>query len=86
MTSEDGGMDQSNNTALLALSKIWLLDGDWMKCRACKRVLIASLDGEPMCHKTGCKHASHVHPWADLRNALSARSRPTGAETEVAEG
>jgi hypothetical protein len=68
-------MDARNNTALLLLSKVWLLDGDWMKCRACKQVLIASLDGEPMRHKTGCKHAAHVHPWTDLRNAIAVPVR-----------
>jgi hypothetical protein len=64
-------MDARNNTALLALSKIWKLDGDWMQCRACKAVLIASRDGEPMIHKDRCKHAAHEHPWADLRNAIA---------------
>jgi hypothetical protein len=68
-------MDQRNNTVLLVLSKIWQLDGDWMKCRTCKAVLIASRDGEPMQHKVGCKHAAHSHPWADLRNAMAVPVR-----------
>lgn len=65
-------MDQRNNLALLKLSKVWQLDGDWMKCRACGLALIASRDGEPMRHHAdGCKNEAHVHPWADLRNALA---------------
>jgi hypothetical protein len=75
-------MDRANNTALLTLSKVWLLDGDWMKCRACKQVLIASLDGEPLHHKTGCKHAAHAHPWAELRSAMSL---PSGSLREALE-
>lgn len=65
-------MDQRNNAALIELSKTWELDGDWMKCRVCKAVLIASLDGEPMRHKTDdCKNSAHVHPWAELRSAIA---------------
>jgi hypothetical protein len=66
-------VDQRNNTALIELSKVWQIDGDWMKCRACKAVLIASRDGEPMRHKSDdCRNRKHVHPWADLRNAIES--------------
>jgi hypothetical protein len=65
-------MNRSNNDALLRLSKVWQLDGDWMKCRACGAVMIASRDGEPLRHlRDDCKHVDQVHPWADLRNAIA---------------
>ena len=65
-------MDRSNNAALIELSKVWQLDGDWMRCTGCQAVLIASRDGEPLRHKSAdCKHVAHIHPWTDLRNALS---------------
>ena len=31
---------------LLALARIWKLEGDWMTCQGCKRPLIASREGE----------------------------------------
>ena len=65
-------MDKTNNAALIKLAAVWRWDGDWMVCRGCSAVLIASRDGEPLRHKSGdCKHGAHVHPWTDLRNALS---------------
>jgi hypothetical protein len=65
-------VNHKNNVALIELSKVWKIDGDWMRCRACDAVLIASRDGEPMRHKSDdCKHVAHVHPWADLRKALA---------------
>lgn len=68
-------MDSKNNAALLALAKIWEVDGDWMKCRACGSALVASRDGEPMRHHAdGCRHSAHVHPWAELRAALNAEA------------
>jgi hypothetical protein len=82
-STNDGALatlDQTSNAALLTLSKVWQLDGDWMKCRACDRPLIASRDGEPLSHRAGCKNSAHVHPWAELRSALA--SSPTPAATE----
>jgi hypothetical protein len=65
-------MEQRNNVALLELAKIWILDGDLMKCRACGLALVASRDGEPMRHHAdGCRHREHEHPWRDLRNAMA---------------
>jgi hypothetical protein len=74
-------MNQRNNMALLKLSKVWELDGDWMKCRACKAALIASRDGEPLRHKSAdCRHSAHVHPWSDLRKALAVAPVPSQTE------
>ncbi len=67
-------MDARNNTALLELSKVWELDGDWMKCRSCGRSLVASRDGEPLHHQPeGCRNSKHVHPWSDLRAAMETK-------------
>jgi len=72
-------MDNSNNVALLALSKIWKLDGDWMQCRGCGAALVASRDGEAMRHnRDKCRFIKHVHPWADLRSALDAKGDTHG--------
>lgn len=64
-------MNVANNTALIELSKVWVLDGDLLKCRACKKRLVASRDGEPLRHEDGCKYYHRVHPWQDLRNAMA---------------
>lgn len=69
-------MNHENNIALLELSRVWLIDGDWMRCRACMAVLIASRDGEPLRHKPDCKHAAHAHPWSDLRKAMEVGVTP----------
>lgn len=68
-------MDATNNKALIELSRVWLLDGDWMKCRKCRRALVASRDGELLLHTNGCKYGDRVHPWAELREALGVSSQ-----------
>ena len=72
-------MNRINNDALLAVAKVWTLNGDWMTCRKCRKNLIASRDGEPLLHKTGCANGSRQHPWSELRGALAdnaARPEP----------
>lgn len=76
-------MNHANNLALIEVSKVWEIDGDWMRCRACRAVLIASRDGEPLRHKTECKNAAHVHPWSDLRKAMDVTPVQTGAVGSV---
>lgn len=63
-------MDSLNNAELLDLSRVWELDGDLMRCRVCKRSLVASRDGEEMRHRPGCKNEHILHPWRALRAAL----------------
>lgn len=72
----DGTLGQVNNAALLDLSKVWQLDGDWMTCRSCNRSLIASRDGEPFIHRADCQNSAHLHPWPELRNALASSPPP----------
>lgn len=61
-------MDIWNNVALQEVASVWLLDGDLMKCRMC---LIASRDGEEFHHHADCKHKDKLHPWQELRDAMS---------------
>lgn len=63
-------MNQHANETLRLLSTVWVWDGDWMKCRKCKKALVASRDGEELVHARGCRNSGHVHPWADLRRAI----------------
>lgn len=79
-------MNHSNNRSLIELSKVWLVDGDWMRCRGCGAVLIASRDGEPLRHKADdCRHVAHVHPWRDLRNAMADNISPGRHESATAD-
>lgn len=72
-------MDRTNNAALLELSTIWKLTGDWMQCRGCGAALVASRDGEALRHDhAACRFIKHVHPWADLRSALDAKGDTHG--------
>lgn len=64
-------MNRDDNEMLTALSKFWKWEADWMTCRACKRHLIASRDGEPFAHAAGCKNAELLHPWRSLRLILN---------------
>ena len=75
-------MDRESNAALLSLSRKWKLQGDWMVCRECGRVLVASRDGEALIHKSGCKNQNFQHPWTDLRSILG----PPALSTESPHG
>ena len=70
-------MNLENNRALLALSRVWILDGDLMVCRGCGAGLVASRDGEPMRHRGSCLNSAFVYPWSDLRKAIDL-DRPRG--------
>lgn len=63
-------MNVANNEFLRTILSVWDVDGDLMRCRLCKRALIASRDGEALNHAAGCKNATHKHPWQDLREAM----------------
>jgi len=71
-----GKIPRESNDALIALAKYWKLDGDWMTCRACRRSLIASRDGEELNHGDGCKFWDQQHPWAQLRGLIARRPAP----------
>lgn len=78
-------MKTINNTALDLLHRFWRWEADWMVCQGCKRPLIASRDGEPLGHATGCPNADHVHPWADLRQALGSPEEAQALHTRLTE-
>lgn len=69
-------MTPIDNDALTALHRIWHHEADWMICQGCKRPIIASRDGEELCHADGCKHANEHHPWSQLRAILGAAPKP----------
>jgi hypothetical protein len=71
-------VDRECNDLLTALWKFWEWEADWMTCKACKRHLIASRDGEPLRHADGCKNSSLLHPWQSLRLILNQQSGSAG--------
>ena len=60
------------NNALCNLAGRWVIDGDWMTCKGCKRSLIASRVNESLAHAVGCKLAAttETHPWRALLTIL----------------
>ena len=64
-------MNRESNEMLTALWMFWEWEADRMTCRACKRHLIASRDGEEFAHAAGCKNAALLHPWRSLRLILT---------------
>lgn len=69
-------LSKANDLALMHLARLWVWDGDLMRCRACNRAMVASRDGEEMRHAAGCRNSGHLHPWSDLRNAISPTLSP----------
>lgn len=60
-------MSKNRNEMLLEFGYDWMLDGDLIRCRACKRAHIASRENEDFVHATGCvKWARGGRPWARL--------------------
>lgn len=61
------------NSALCDFSMRWTLDGDYLRCRKCKRPIIASRADMPFSHASGCKAAStsEPHPWRVLARLLA---------------
>lgn len=80
-------MADPRNQALLALSAVWVLDGDLMRCRSCHRSLIASRESESLRHAVTCRFGDRIHPWQELREALDIPSdQPTGYNADPVEG
>lgn len=74
-----------NNEALTALFRVWRWEADWMVCNGCRRPLIASRDGEELGHAAGCENAEHLHPWADLRQALGTEEEAAALHERLTE-
>ena len=66
--------------ALITFSHHWQLDGDYIRCRSCKRPQIISCCHADFPHAAGCKDAAwESQPWktlASLINAQIAKASP----------
>jgi len=60
------------NGSLCKFGMNWLLDGDYLRCRVCKRPQIASCAHLDFPHASDCKCADDVenHPWLTLIGLL----------------
>ena len=65
---------------LTALTKLFIWDGDLMRCRACKYAIHITNQRENMRHKYGCKNTNEIQPWGDLRDLIA--TTPPKGETE----
>jgi hypothetical protein len=64
-------MQTNANAQLRDMAEAWEVDGDLMRCRECRRALIASRDGEPLRHVVNCDFAGREHPWKELRAIIA---------------
>lgn len=71
-------MADQRNDAMMLFGVYWKLDGDLLRCAACNRALILSRDGEALVHGWDCRFSERVHPWRELREALSAKEADRG--------
>ena len=77
---------RESNDKLCDFGRRWRLDGDYLRCVGCARAegkrpnaatcqvgrpMLASCDGQPFKHADGCKQATELHPWAELRTLLA---------------
>ena len=59
------------NDSLCDFGTRWELDGDYLRCRKCKRPHIASRGLEAFTHAAGCKNiGGESHPWKALLGLL----------------
>ena len=59
---------------LMVFSRWWRLDGDYIRCIACKRPCLASYAHMRFDHAAGCRNAATAveRPWLALRHILAA--------------
>lgn len=74
-------MNNVTNDLLMIFGNRWKLEGDWLRCRRCRRPHIASKADQEFSHRSGCIAEGNVetHPWLRLRDILTG-------EAERAEG
>jgi hypothetical protein len=60
------------NDALCSFSNRWRLDGDYIRCRICRRPQITNYRHSAFPHAEGCRAAARVepHPWLTLLELL----------------
>lgn len=62
---------KDRNQLLLDFASDWTLDGDLLRCRACKRAQIASRQDEDFVHRSDCKKKrTGGRPWTFLQSIL----------------
>lgn len=71
MPPDADALHQMNN-ALCDFAMRWVVDGDYLRCKKCKRPHIASAIDRPFEHAAGCKMAatSELYPWRTLMAIL----------------
>lgn len=78
-------MSERNTTtaqpALCDFADRWKLDGDYLRCRRCRRPQIISCAQLDFPHASGCKGAAwERHPWQTLASLINAHIPNTAAE------
>ncbi len=68
------------NGKLCSFSMRWELDGDYMRCRICRRPQLTSYARYPFPHDDGCKAAQvhEAHPWIAFVQLLAPLSQAVG--------
>jgi len=64
----DDKINMKEDEELMDWGRIWELDGDLCRCRACRRAIIRSKKEQPMVHKDGCPNSVFLYPWHALHN------------------
>jgi len=84
-SAQDDAKDEQNrhkiNADLCAFYMRWEADGDYLRCRKCKRPQIASYAEKNFPHAAGCKAVGHVEqrPWLALVDLLRPLIGPAPA-------
>ena len=73
------------NDKLCSFGNRWQIDGDYMRCRKCKRPQITNYMDAPFPHADGCKPStpSEPHPWRTFLGLMDElRAATLSAEKE----
>lgn len=64
---------QTTRPALITFGNRWELDGDYIRCRGCRRPQIVSMVLHDFHHAAGCSGAEHEqNPWKTLASLINA--------------
>lgn len=84
--AEDAEKLSSMNDALCDFASRWVYDGDYLRCKKCKRPHIASKADMKFVHVSGCKaeETAEDYPWKVLIRILRPlTTKPIGAGAEA---
>lgn len=75
MTNDDAAL-------LRDFGRVWLMDGEWMVCRACRNAQHATREGDALKHRSDCGRARIVEdrPWVMLRTILGGVTAPVSVQ------